>query len=186
MALALYGPVEGGVTLHAIEGLTWSLRVKSRRSCAKLNFASTQTIYIVWPNQAQNSRKKASKRTMATPRPFSRIAISRPPTATSTNTRRELRGPGIAAGAVLAGRAQAAGARNVPPLLELLANLSCADPHAVAAWLTNGAVYDWSPGSALAGLRAELNNRDEKVRWLRCGTLRVPARADAAVACARR
>lgn len=76
--------------------------------------------------------------------------------------RSQRRGSGGAAGAILAGRAEAAGARNVPPLLELLVNLSCADPHAVAAWLTNG-VNDWSPGGALAGLEAELMNRDEKV-----------------------
>lgn len=78
------------------------------------------------------------------------------------------RGPGSAAGAVLAGRAEAAGARNVPPLLELLVNLSCADPCAVAAWLTSGVYCGWSPGSALAGLEAELNNRDEKVGHLCC------------------
>lgn len=62
----------------------------------------------------------------------------------------------------MAGRAEVAGARNVPPLLELLVNLSCADAHAIATWLTSGA-NGWSPGSALAGLEAELNNRDEKV-----------------------
>ena len=62
----------------------------------------------------------------------------------------------------MAGRVEEAGARNIPPLLELLVNLSCADPRAVAAWLTHG-VHDWSPGSVLAGLEAELNNRDEKV-----------------------
>ena len=75
----------------------------------------------------------------------------------------ELSGSTRAAGAVLAGRADVAGARNVPPVLELLVNLSCADPHAIAGWLTAG-FAGWSPGSALAGLESELNNRDEKVR----------------------
>eukprot|EP00752_Nemacystus_decipiens_P006234 g5624.t1 len=75
------------------------------------------------------------------------------------------RGPRGAAPASLAGRAEAAGARNIPPLLELLANLSCADQGTVASWLTSG-VYDWAPGNALAGLEAELSNRDEKAQIL--------------------
>lgn len=71
---------------------------------------------------------------------------------------------------MLAGRVDPAGARNVPPVLELLVNLSCADPHVIAGWLTNGSA-DWSPGSALAGLEAELNNRDEKVREKSLGAM---------------
>lgn len=85
------------------------------------------------------------------------------------------RGPGGAAGTVFAGRAEAAGARNIPPLLELLVNISRADPHAVTVWLTNGVYCDWSPGSALAGLEAELNNRDEKVGRSDAGTAVLPS-----------
>lgn len=98
---------------------------------------------------------------------FLRPSTLRPPERRHAHS--GLSGPSTrAAGAVLAGRTDAAGARNVPPVLELLVNLSCADPHAIAGWLTNGSA-DWSPGSALAGLEAELNNRDEKVRENNCG-----------------
>lgn len=84
-----------------------------------------------------------------------------PPLPPHSEPRCASRNPAVAA--ILAGRAEAAGARSVPPLLELLVNLSCADPRAIAVWLTDDGASDWSPSGPLAGLEAELNNRDEKV-----------------------
>ena len=53
-------------------------------------------------------------------------------------------------------------ARTTPPVLELLLNLSRANPTAITAWLTSCAP-DWSTWGAFKGLEVELNNRDEKV-----------------------
>lgn len=60
------------------------------------------------------------------------------------------------------GRVETRHARDIYPLLELLANLSSTDPTTIGAWLTNCAP-EWSPWGALKGLELELNNRDEKV-----------------------
>lgn len=53
------------------------------------------------------------------------------------------------------------------PVLELLVNLSCADPHAIYNWLASCSPDDGSPGGALKGLEIELNSRVEKVRFRR-------------------
>lgn len=55
---------------------------------------------------------------------------------------------------------------SVLPLLELLVNLSCADPHAIYNWLASCFPDAGSPGGALKGLEMELSSRDEKV-WFR-------------------
>lgn len=49
-----------------------------------------------------------------------------------------------------------------PLVLELLLNLSRANPTAITVWLT-GCAPDWSAWGALKGLEVQLNNRDEKV-----------------------
>ncbi|CAM9578558.1 unnamed protein product [Ectocarpus fasciculatus] len=66
------------------------------------------------------------------------------------------------AGPVAAGPAEGSMANSVFPLLELLVNLSCADPHAIYNWLASCSPDDGSPGGALKGLEMELSSRDEK------------------------
>ncbi|CAM9977405.1 unnamed protein product [Ectocarpus sp. 6 AP-2014] len=63
---------------------------------------------------------------------------------------------------VAAGPVDSSMASSAFPVLELLVNLSCADPHAIYNWLASCSPDDGSPGGALKGLKIELNSRVEK------------------------
>ncbi|CAM9893220.1 unnamed protein product, partial [Ectocarpus sp. 4 AP-2014] len=69
-------------------------------------------------------------------------------------------------GAVAAGPVEASTANSAFPVLELLVNMSCADPHAICNWLASYSSDNGSPSGALKGLEIELNSRVEKVRIL--------------------
>ncbi|CAN0556395.1 unnamed protein product, partial [Ectocarpus sp. 12 AP-2014] len=76
------------------------------------------------------------------------------------------RKPDGTVGTVAVGPVEASMVNSAFPVLELLVNLSCADPHAIYNWLASCSPDDASPGGALKGLEIALNSRVEKVRIL--------------------